>query len=412
MLHKEKMRGRVVVKLAMVLVLLFVIAGLFFALHRARQHLAQAPAYHPRLVPVTFARVRQGSLGMSRHYLARVESECKASLTPRITARIVKVLVDEGDRVKKGALLVRLDDREEQNQIRSIQAELQAQEAKIASLRSDLAAAQSDLTYLEREFSRAKRLFAGKAISRSALDAAQNRYEVAKSRIQGLQDSISSLEQGLKSLVSQLHQARIRLSYTRMRAPYDGVVERRYQDPGDLAQPSHPVLQIFVPDKLRLSFSLVQEDLAGVQTGDQVRILWPEERGQAAQGLGTKGLPPVARISRIFPALEVGKTVRAEVDLGKLFLVKPGTFVPVEVVQGLSKGLIVPSSALLKGSLGSDVVYLIRKGHLQRVEVQVRVLSNGQALIQGPVQAGDKVAVGKYLQWVRLAPGKAVEEGL
>ena len=157
----------------------------------------------------------------------------------------------------------------------------------------------------------------------------------------------------------------------------------------------------------RLAFDLVQEDLTRVAVGQPVLVRWPGEMEPPVMK------PPGSQVklTRIFPSLEAGKTVRAEVDLfcqlpGSLRI---GSFIPVEIVVREAEGLAVDRRAIVPMEGGGSGVYVVRSGALNLVRIQKVFSDERLTLVEGEVREGDTVAVGEYLQWVRRSRGQLVE---
>jgi hypothetical protein len=157
----------------------------------------------------------------------------------------------------------------------------------------------------------------------------------------------------------------------------------------------------------RLAFDLVQEDLMRVAPGQPVLVRWPENLEPLAMGLEEAPI----KLSRIFPSLEAGKTVRAEVDLYRRLPgnLRIGSFLPIEIVVREAEGLAVDRSAVIPMEGGGSAVYVVRNGALDLVRIKMVLSDERLALIEGEVLEGDQVAVGEYLQWVRRSRGQLVE---
>ncbi|MDX9786059.1 MAG: efflux RND transporter periplasmic adaptor subunit [Desulfobacterales bacterium] len=393
----KRISGRVVT----ILILFVIVVGLAMALHKAKKQLAAAPVWQARPSPVETAIVREGNLSRSLRYLARLEAVSMAEIAPKINARIVSLEMDEGDTVATGDVLARLDDRDVRAQITGLEATIEAGKARLAGAKAGADAARSNLAYAERENKRDKRLFDKKGISASTLEASQNQLDEARSQTLQAEEAVRSIKKEISALKAQLAEARTRLSYATIRADYPGTIQKRYAELGDMAMPGKPIFNMMDISSFRLAFELVEDDLALIQAGQTVRIQW---------SIPVPANRQTATVTRIFPSLELDQTVRAEIDLfcpcsEKL---KVGSLVPIEVVVRESRGLIVPQTAIVPTPAGGSMVYVVREGRLQGVPVQLDLCHNDQALILGELEAGEAVAVGEYLQWVRLHENAAV----
>ena len=385
-----------------ILVLVAVVAGLGMVLRKAKEKMAAAPVWKPRPAPVETAVLKQGELSQTLRYLARLEAVATAEIAPKISARILSLHADKGDTVAKGDLLARLDDRDIRAQIGSAEAGIGAAKARLSGAKSAAATARSTRSYAEREYDRDKSLFEKKGISASAVEGSRNRMDEARGKTAQADQSIKSIEQEISTLTAQLAEAKARLTYTEIRADYPGTIQKRYMETGDMTMPGKPLFSLMDVSSYRLGFDLVQEDLARVRPGQTVRVQW-----QMAEQ------PKNMTVSRIYPSLESDQTVRAEVDLSckcpEQF--KVGSLIPLEVVVEEGSGLTAPQTALVPGpDPGKYLVYAVREKRLAPVPVQAEIRNSGQVLISGDVSEGEYVAVGEYLQWIRLHSGMEVSQ--
>lgn len=394
-------------QIVLLLMILLILTSLALAVKMGRQRLSSAPRWQPRPVPVTVKPVVRTTVRQTISYLARLEPFATVEVAPQISARIEQILVDEGDAVQTGKLLARLDDRDIKAQIRGLEAKIAAQDARLKGNRAALDAARQNVAFFKRELERDQRLFNEKGISASVLESSRNQLDTGMGKLQGLEQEEVSISQERKALSAQLEEARTRLSYTEVRSPSAGVVRRRYFEVGDMAKAGGAIFSLMDSSCHRLSFDLVQEDLGRVAAGQTVRVRWPEGMPPPDVQAGSAPLT----LTRIFPSLEAGKTVRAEVDLYCRLseTLRMGSFLPIEIVVREAEGPAVPRNALVPLDGGRSAVYAARAGALELIPVKEVLSDEHLALVEGPIKEGDQVAVGEYLQWVRLSRGQSVE---
>jgi RND family efflux transporter MFP subunit len=391
----------------MVVVLLLIALLLAVAVKKGRQKLASAPRWQPRPVTVSVKAVQRAAVRQTISYLARIEPLATAEIAPQVNARVEQIFVDEGSSVEAGQLLARLDDRDIKAQIRALEAKIAAQDARLKGNKAALDAARQSVSFLRREFERDQRLFSEKGTSASVLESSRNQLDTALGKLQGLEQDEISIGHERRALAAQLDEARTRLSYTEVRSASPGVVRRRYAEVGDMAKAGGALFSLMDYASHRLAFDLVQEDLMRVAPGQPVLVRWPENLEPLAMGLEEAPI----KLSRIFPSLEAGKTVRAEVDLYRRLPgnLRIGSFLPIEIVVREAEGLAVDRSAVIPMEGGGSAVYVVRNGALDLVRIKMVLSDERLALIEGEVLEGDQVAVGEYLQWVRRSRGQLVE---
>ncbi len=335
---------------------------------RVRQK-EDAPLVKAVPVAVQTARVSEGKVVRTSHVLGTVIGAEETDLAPQIMARVLDIKVREGAIVQTGQLLARLDEREFQDAVTEAEATLAAAEAAYQ--------AQRDTT------ARDKKLFAVKAIAQEQWDHSQ------------AADAAVSAQ--LESAKQRLNLARTRLGYCRLVAPTNGVVARRLADPGDLAVPGKPLLQLVSQQTVRVRAALPPEDFAGLHVGQPV-------------SLRTDRATVDAMVSRVFPAMGDSHLASFECDVTNPppgFV--SGATVGVDVQLSSAEGMIVPTDALLEGDKGAWV-FAVDNGMVKPVQVEVLDRSLDKAAIKGGVRAGESVIVARPSRLMTLADGAKVVE--
>lgn len=285
-----------------------------------------------------------------------IQPERRADLRAEVGAVVLQVLRENGESVRKGDLLVRLDD----TSLR--ESSLSAQEG--------LRAARQAFEQAERTVSRLKTLQAQGMTSQQALEDAEVRRNQAQSDVVAAQARVSSAQQQLQR--------------TEVRAPFDGVVSDRKASPGDTAQVGKELVKVIDPASLRFE-GLVNADRADeLKVGQRVNF---RVNGQAQQDY-------VGRIKRVDVAANATtRQVGVIVALGEGQ--RPsvaGLFAEGRVETGSTQGLTVPDSALVRN--GDEVaVWVVRQGKLQRqvIELAARDDRTGDFAVAKGLAEGDQV---------------------
>ena len=368
-------------KLAGIVIIVLIAAG-FVAVRvvRARQKNEASPvgAISPL---VTVAIVTEGRIARTRHALGTVIGANEAELAPRITGQVIEVPVREGARIRRGQVLVRLDDRELEDAVGRA-------EAALAAARAGLAAAEVAAKTQVAVTARDRTLFEAGALSREALERSAALEAAAAARLASARAAVEQAER-------QLDQARVRSGYATLTAPFDGVVATRLADPGDLAVPGHPLMRLVARGGLRVRAALPGEDLPLLHAGTPVHLAGASSRLAGA-------------VSRVFPSLDHDRLAVFEIDLAEAppeFA--PGASVGVDVEVAAARGLVVPADALLTSARGT-FVFAIRDGRIAVVPVRVPARSDRDAVVEGVLRAGESVAVGRPARLMRLADGMKV----
>jgi RND family efflux transporter MFP subunit len=324
------------------------------------------------VVAVEIAVVRHGALDSVDHVLGVVRGADEADIAPRIPGEVTDVLVREGDRVARGAVLARLDTKELEDAVAAAEANLEAarvaREAQVAST------------------SRDRVLFDNDAISQEQWEHSQAATAAASARFE----------------VAQRHrdQAQARLGYAVARAPFDGVVSARFVDPGSMGVPGRPMLRIVRQSAVRVRGTLPPALMTMVDRGTPVDLALGDRRVKA-------------QVTRVFPAMEGSHLAMFEVDLPD----PPSGFVAgatvgIDLHIRSGEGLVVPADALLEGETGAYAFVVERDtigvDALRVVPVTVTTRSLDGVIVEGDLHAGNTVVVARPSRLMELSSGMSV----
>lgn len=171
-------------------------------------------------VRVRIETVERGDLTRTINAPGTIEPERMVDISAQVSARIVALPFDEGDEVREGDVIVRLDDRDLAAALDAAKARARGEEARLAGAEADLAEARAELT-------RQQGLYETKDVSLAALEAAEARYKRAESNLTQITESIEIAR-------AQIRQAEKDLDNTVMRSPIDGVVTALNAEVGEL----------------------------------------------------------------------------------------------------------------------------------------------------------------------------------
>ena len=231
-----------------------------------------------------------------------------AQLGFQAAGRIDTLLVDEGDRVKAGQLLARLDQSELVARRGQAAAQLAAAQALLTELergsrtqevqqgRDALSAAEQKLADARRDLDRTKRLFDGGAVSREALDKAQTASDVAQSTRDQSAQALQLLEAGprperieaqraaVASARATVAQIDAMLANAVIRAPFDGVVTVKDREIGETVSPGAPVLTVTNLADRWVRIYIPETQIGAVHLAEPATITADTYKGKAYQG--------------------------------------------------------------------------------------------------------------------------------
>jgi RND family efflux transporter MFP subunit len=198
-------------------VLLLVLAGggIWLALARAK-----APVVRLAVARPASAAAGSGSVLDATGY---VTARRQATVSSKITGKVVAVLIEEGMRVEEGAVLARLDDTE-------ARAQLSLARAQVISTRSQLAEIRAQLAQAERDHARQAELYRRELVAAQVLDAAVAQRDALRAKIAAVEEQVRVAEESVKV-------AEVQLDSTVVRAPFSGMVIAKAAQPGEMISP-------------------------------------------------------------------------------------------------------------------------------------------------------------------------------
>jgi RND family efflux transporter MFP subunit len=255
--------------------------------------IAGAIVYWVRFAPTPVARhqVQRGEIVAEVMGTGTLEAHIKATVSSKISGRVAEVFVDQGDRVPKGRLLVRLDDEELKQQVAIAQANREAVQATIERLKTDKDRATAVFEQAQKSHARIAALAAKKAASREDLDRAIEALSVAQADLSRAEAAISEGRKELIAAEKTLEYHRARLADTEIESPFDGLIVRRQRDPGDVVVPGSPILTLISTDQLWISAWVDETEMAKLKDGQPARVVFRSEPNRSFPG-------SVARLGR------------------------------------------------------------------------------------------------------------------
>jgi membrane fusion protein (multidrug efflux system) len=264
-------------------------------------------AAEDKTVPVEVAALETGPIEEVLRFSTNLEAEQAVGVFSQAARQVVELRVEEGDRVSRGQVLLRLQDDEQQN---------------------ELAKVEGQLARARREHERQKNLWAEKLIPEQAFNEAS--YE-------------------LDQLELALEETRRQLSYTVVRAPIAGTVTGRLVNLGDQVTVNQHLFDLVDFDSLVARVYVPEKELSKLRPGLPARIVAPALAGAEYAG----------RVARLAPVVDPRSgTVKVTVGIPDWQGLRPGLYVDVSLVTDVhEEAVLVPKRALV---YDQDQVYVFR----------------------------------------------------
>lgn len=286
-----------------------------------------------------------------------VEAARQSTVSAQIAGRVREILFDAGDTVRKGQIILRIDERE------AAQA--------VAGSRAQVMQAQAAAQNAKSEYERARQLFTQKFISQAALGKAEADYRVAQA-----QAAASEAGAGQSALAQ---------GYTAVVAPYGGMVAARHVEVGEMVTVGKPLMTGFDPSQMRVIVHVPQHKLADIGA-----------RPEATVKIASSGRQITATTVTVNPAADArthSTQVRVQLPANETGIY-PGMFVRVQFVTGKANKLLIPASAVLRRSEVVAVYVVDDKGVAKLRQVRLgEATGQDEVEILAGLNPGEKVAL-------------------
>jgi len=311
---------------------------------------------------------RQVELPVQLNATGTVHAKETAVVSAQVMGRIQQVLVREGDVVHAGQTLVVLDDT-------ALRASLDQSQADVAAAQRAQVAAQANSTLAASTLDRYRQLQSQKSVSLQEIDEVSRRAEVATANL----DSQRALVDAARARESGAHAM---LGYTRLAAPFSGVITSRLADPGTMASPGVPLLQVDRAGSLQINVSVDESSIGFVHKGMKAPVSVNADRSSVLAGTVSEIVPTADASSHSFVV---------KIDLPSSALVRAGMYGSAAFVTGERRAILVPRSAIVaRGSL-SCVYALDVQGVAQLRTVTLGSQEEDRVEVLSGVAAGEKL---------------------
>ncbi|RLD81994.1 MAG: efflux RND transporter periplasmic adaptor subunit [Bacteroidetes bacterium] len=199
----------------------------------------------------------------------KIQPETEVKLSPEVSGEIVLLNVVEGQEVKAGDLLVKINPEIYLSGIARMEASLNSAKSSLANSRARLAQTNAQFTQAKLSYNRNKKLWEDKAISDSEFEAAQSNYDVAKADVDAAKESVNSARYNVMSTEASLRESKENLAKTTIYAPMSGTISRLNVELGERVLGT---IQMAGTELLRIANLNLMEVKVDVNENDIVRV--------------------------------------------------------------------------------------------------------------------------------------------
>ena len=316
-----------------------------------------APVKAPAVAELKTAQVEWREVDLAYSSEALIEAVRQSTVAAQISGRIVDIRFDTGDYVKKGEVIVRIDERASTQAVAASQAQVQEAEATLRNARAG--------------YERSRQLYTQNFISQAALDKAEADYKSAQARVM--------------ALLAGAGQAATERSFATVLAPYSGIVSARHIELGEMATPGRPLMTGFDPSTLRVVATVPQAQVSAIQAVGTARVEIPSINKwiEVKRLTVVPAADPRTHTTRI--RLELPEDVRG---------IYPGVFARAHFVLGKELRLLVPRQAVVRRSEVTAVYVVDDSGRPQLRQVRLGAAADERSIeVLSGLQRGERVAL-------------------
>ncbi|MCF6175301.1 MAG: efflux RND transporter periplasmic adaptor subunit [Victivallaceae bacterium] len=299
--------------------------------------------------------VKETAMPVIYKAVGTVHSRDSVDLAARIIARITEVKFREGDRVKKGDVLIRLDNTEYLAATAQAKEQVKAAQASLQAAGENVKSNQAILEFAKSENERNLKLFKEKIIAKKQAELTAANYNQALATWNQAIQAQSAASARLAAAKQELWKIETILAYATIKSPIGGVMNERLVEPGDLANPGKILLKIFNPTRLQLEVPVREGLVKKIKIGDKV----PFYVGALQQNF-------IGQIKEIIPSVDPGsRTFLVKIIISNSGQLVPGMFGTLYLPLGEKPALLVPKQAIT--AIGQiETVEVVKNNRLQR----------------------------------------------
>jgi membrane fusion protein, multidrug efflux system len=364
----------------------------------------------PPVVPVSIAKATAESVPTELRVVGTAEAFSNVQVKSQVAGELVSVNFTEGQNVKKGDLLFRIDDRPYKDALSQAEAAIERDRAQIAQNQAMLARDNANVKVAQSEADRQSELNKSGLTPRSTFDQAQAAADVNRASARATQAGIESAQAALRSDQAAVSTAKLNLAYCEIRAPLSGRTGNLLVHAGNLVKVNDVALVVINQvSPIFVNFSVPEQHLNTIRRLNSGHPLAVKVFSQDAPGLVVSGHLVVID-NAVDPATGTIH-LKAEFE-NRDGVLWPGQFLTVVLtLDTMHNATVIPSEAVQAGQQG-QFVYAVKPDNSVEIRpVKVAAAMGSRTVIASGVAPGDTVVTDGQL---RLFPGatvKAVDAG-
>jgi HlyD family secretion protein len=208
----------------------------------------------------------------------KIRARRTVNITSEVSGKVVKLAVDEGDRVKQGQFLLQVDPRTVRSRLQVSEASLEQQRISLLQANQSLENSRVNLKLAQDELARQQRLDRDKLATKQALEQAKDNVALRTGDVRNAEQAVSTAEQRIKSQMADLESAQHDLSRVTIEAPIDGIITKRNVEEGETAMagftnnPSVVLLIVADMSVIEAEIEVDETDIPNVKLGQKTKV--------------------------------------------------------------------------------------------------------------------------------------------
>jgi len=361
----------------------------------SKSETAQARSGESTAKPVRVEVVRRDSVRRAVDVVGTLAAVDHVTISSEADGKVSRILADLGDRVTAGQVLIKIDNEKQQYTYDQQQAALARALAQYGATdpqhlpeiekTPDAQRANADLVQATQAFDRASELFKRTLISQQALDDAQAALQSKRAIYNAALQNGKNLRASIQASEATMKLAGRQLRDTEIRAPFDGFVEKRLVNLGELVKTQMPVMAVVRLSPLKVIAEIPEKMAPWISAGQAVDLEVDAYRGRKFSGKVSRISPGVNTATRAFPF----EALVPNTDT----VLKPGTFARVHIESGKIDDVLTLPYAALQYRYGVNRVFVVDGNKLAMRELSVGERLGDRIEVMSGVKAGERVAV-------------------
>jgi RND family efflux transporter MFP subunit len=357
--------------------------------------------------PVNVEAVRQESVRRSIEVVGTLAAEDQVTVSAQADGAVVRILVDLGDRIRAGQVLVELDREKLEYNLDQQKAALARALASYGAAAPDqrpsiertpdVQRAEAELGQAKQAYDRAEELQKRQLVPRQTLDDAEATLRAKRAAYESARQNARNLGADIDASAAMLKLAERQLRDTSIRAPFDGYVQKRLVSLGEYVRSETPIMSIVRIDPLKVTAEIPERMAPWIEVGQPVQVQVDAYPGKTFSGKVSRISPAVNTQTRAFPFEALVPN-----DGGQL---KPGTFARVRLETALVERVVTLPYSAMQYRYGVNRAFVVRDNRLTVRELKIGDRIGDRIEILGGVDPGDLIALSDV---DNLADGMAV----